>query len=192
MMNDFCKSALLTLKSKKRSKFKVGKEIYNFEAVTGGKLPNKDEIFTLISVSGGFSSLAIILSVAQREKIEQMYCSTFRIGREHFKKLYGAFLSGNIKNAEFYTSDVQKKTDKDKYDYLGFIENICNETKWTVKPVKNHSKVILMRTAQSNHYVVETSSNLNENPKIEQFSVSNDIELFEFYNNNLFELLRNA
>ena len=191
-MNDFCKSALLTLKSKKRLKFKVGKEIYNFETVTAGKLPGNDEIFTLISVSGGFSSLAIILSVAQREKIEQIYCSTFRIGKEHFKKLYGSFLSGNIKSAEFYTSDVQKKTDKDKYDYLGFIENICKETKWIVKPVKNHSKVILIRSSKGNHYVVETSSNLNENSKIEQFSVSNDVELFDFYNNNLFELLRNA
>ena len=192
MMNDFCQSALLALKSKKRLKFRVGKEINNFEAVTGGQLPSNNEIFTLISVSGGFSSLAIILSVAQKEKIEQIYCSTFRIGKEHFKKLYGSFLSGNIESAEFYTSDVQKKTDKDKYDYLGFVENICEETQWTVKPVKNHSKVILMSTAQGNHYVVETSSNLSENPKIEQFSVSNDVELFDFYNYNLFELLRNA
>ncbi len=192
MMNDFCKSALLTLKNKKRSKFKVGKEIYNFEAVTAGRLPDNDEIFTLISVSGGFSSLAIILSIAQKEKIEQIYCSTFRIGKEHFKKLYGSFLSGNIKFAEFYTSDVQKKTDKDKYDYLGFIKNICTETKLIVKPVKNHSKVILMKTLKGNYYIVETSSNLNENPKIEQFSISNDVELFDFYNNNLFELLRNA
>jgi hypothetical protein len=34
--------------------------------------------------------------------------------------------------------------------------------------------------------VIETSSNLNENPKIEQFSFENDAELFEFYRRNLF------
>lgn len=191
-MNSFCNSALTILKSKKRHKFSIGKEITSFDAVTSGKMPATDEIFTLISVAGGFSSLAIILSVAQKETIEKMYCSTFQIGKNHFKKIYGAYLAEQIKDAEFYTSDMQSETDKGKYNYIQLIKQVCEETKWKIKSVKNHSKIILMETAKGNHYVVETSSNLNENPKIEQFSISNDIELFNFYRENLFELLKNA
>ena len=37
-------------------------------------------------------------------------------------------------------------------------------------------------------YVLETSSNLNENPKIEQFSFEQNSELFDFYK-KLFELM---
>lgn len=178
-MNSFCNSALTILKSKKRHKFSIGKEITSFDAVTSGKMPATDEIFTLISV-------------AQKETIEKMYCSTFRIGKNHFKKIYGAYLAEQIKDAEFYTSDMQSETDKGKYNYIQLIKQVCDETKWEIKSVKNHSKIILMETAKGNHYVVETSSNLNENPKIEQFSISNDIELFNFYRENLFELLKNA
>lgn len=52
--------------------------------------------------------------------------------------------------------------------------------------MQNHSKVTLMRT-DCNWYVLETSSNLNENQKIEQFRFENDEHLFEFYKVNLFE-----
>ena len=37
-----------------------------------------------------------------------------------------------------------------------------------------------MRTKE-NYYVLETSSNLNENPKIEQYSFENSKELYDFY-----------
>ena len=43
-----------------------------------------------------------------------------------------------------------------------------------------------------NFYVVETSSNLNENPKIEQYSFENDEELFLFYENFFKEAIKNA
>lgn len=190
-MNDFCKSAMKILRSKKRSQFSVNKEIKEFDEITEGKLPKKNEIFTLISISGGFSSLSVILSIARREKIEKLYCSTFRIGKNHFTKLYKAYSVGQVGEAEFYTSDTQSKTDKGKYSYLDYIVKVCEHTGWIVKPVKNHSKVILLKTNR-NHYVIETSSNLNENPKIEQFSISNDESLFNFYKDNLFELLKNV
>jgi hypothetical protein len=62
---------------------------------------------------------------------------------------------------------------------------VCERNGWRYASLKNHSKVILARTAE-NWFVIETSSNLNENPKIEQFSSENDAALFEFYRRNLF------
>jgi hypothetical protein len=56
---------------------------------------------------------------------------------------------------------------------------------WQIKTLKNHSKVLLFDT-DAGKFVIETSSNLNENPKIEQFSFEKDTELFNFYKENLF------
>ena len=39
-------------------------------------------------------------------------------------------------------------------------------------------------------FVLETSSNLNENPKIEQFSFEKDEKLYDFYYNFLHEIVR--
>lgn len=41
-----------------------------------------------------------------------------------------------------------------------------------------------------NYYVVETSSDLNENPKMEQFSWKNDKELYNWYLELFIELLK--
>lgn len=54
--------------------------------------------------------------------------------------------------------------------------------------VKNHSKVILLDTDKGK-YVIETSSNFNENPKIEQFSFEKSAELYEFYKKSFAGLL---
>lgn len=66
------------------------------------------------------------------------------------------------------------------------LEKICNENEWSIKIQKNHSKVFLFNT-EHGRFVLETSSNLNKNPKIEQFSFEKDSELYEFYKMNLFD-----
>ena len=55
----------------------------------------------------------------------------------------------------------------------------------------NHSKIILAKT-KHNFYVIETSSNLNENPKIEQFNFENSKRLYEFYLLLFKELIQNG
>lgn len=193
MMSDFYNSAIQILKNKRRKGFVIGKEVKSFQDITGGRLPTSDEIFSLISV-GGFSSVAIIVEIARLEKNKNCYCSTFRIGKKQFRVLQSLHQSQKLEYAEFYTSNLQAKSDskRTKYNYIEFINKTAIENGWIVKAVKNHSKIILCETEQGNLYVVETSSNLNENPQIEHFSLSNDRFLFEFYEQNLFGLLRNV
>lgn len=192
-MNDFCNSAIKILSSKKHKGFVIGKELKSLTTAINAKMPTKNEIYTLIS-AGGFSSVAVIAEIAKSEVIEQLYCSTFRIGKKQFKVLQALHKKGSIKSAEFYTSNLQARADlrNNKYNYIDFINHVAQNNDWIVKPVKNHSKVILCKTANDNYYVVTTSSNLNENPQIEQFNIFNDSEMFEFYKNNLFELLKNV
>lgn len=176
------------MKSKKRRVFKITRETKQLGALVGAP-PRKNECFKMLSVGGGFSSLGIIRYVADHEVIEEMYVSTFRIGKNHFKVLKRLHEAGRLKCANYITSSSQKRTDKGDYNYYDEIERTCDEYGWGLKVFDNHSKLILMRTAD-NFYVVETSSNLNENPKMEQFSWENDESLYRWYEDLFIELMK--
>lgn len=177
------------MESKKRKLFKISRETKQLDALIGNA-PKKDECFKMLSVGGGFSSLGIIKYVADREVIEQMYVSTFRIGKNHFKVLKKLHDNGRLKNANFITSNSQKRMDETSdYDYYRTIELTCKKYGWGLKVFDNHSKLILIKTTE-NFYVVETSSNLNENPKMEQFSWENDKSLYEWYEELFIELMK--
>lgn len=66
------------------------------------------------------------------------------------------------------------------------VKKVCEENEWHIHTLNNHSKVHLYDTALGK-FVLETSSNLNENPKIEQFSFEKDAELYDFYLEHMFK-----
>ena len=55
----------------------------------------------------------------------------------------------------------------------------------------NHSKLLLFDT-DDGKFVLETSSNLNENPSMEQFSFERNAELYDFYEGAFGELFGGA
>lgn len=181
------------MKSKKRNFLKIGSEVRQLDALIKNP-PKTDECFKMLSVGGGFSSLAIIKYIADLETINELYVSTFRIGKAHFEILCRLKNQGKIGKAHFITSSTQRKTDDvmtykgHKFNYFEFINQQCSDFGWQLKVFDNHSKLILMRTPE-NWYVVETSSNLNENPKMEQFSWENDENLYNWYLDLFTELL---
>jgi hypothetical protein len=153
------------------------------DAELGERLPLPDiESVKVISLSGGVVSASFIKYVADKEPIAELTASTLRIGEKQFRYLYSLFRSGKIQKCRFFTSNLQKKVDSKnkKYNYYRDFLNVCEKCGWKNITVNNHSKIILMKTEQ-NHYVLETSSNLNENPKIEQYSFENSRELYDFY-----------
>lgn len=57
---------------------------------------------------------------------------------------------------------------------------------WTVTVANNHSKIINFDT-DSGKYVIWTSSNLNENPKIEQFIFLKSEEIYQMCEEEFFK-----
>lgn len=182
------------MKSKKRVMLNIGREVKQLNALIK-ESPKNDEVYKMLSVGGGFSSLGIIKFVAEKEIIEDMYVSTFRIGKAHFYELIKLKNQGKLLKAHFITSQTQERTDEKakykgtEYNYYKFLVEKCLQFGWDLKSFDNHSKLILMKT-KDNYYVVETSSNLNENPKMEQFSFENDKSFFDWYLNLFQELLK--
>ncbi len=172
----------LKLKKHRRARpFVLSSSVRDLKKEIGVELP-KDEIIKLISLSGGVASLTFIKLVADAEPIEELTASTLRIGEKQFQYLETLSKTKKLRKVRFFTSKMQQNLDtrNAKHNYLSRLEKACENYNWQIFVVNNHSKIILMRT-KSNYYVLETSSNLNENPKIEQYSFENNKELYDFY-----------
>lgn len=163
-----------------RQCFLLGKSVAGLDEILKKHPLNHSESLKIISFSGGFASISFIKSVAERETIEYLFASTLRVGEKQVGVLDDLEFSGKLKHAEFIVGGLMKNDEKTDYDYYGAFTRACKKNGWRYVVTNNHSKIILMQTPK-NHYVLETSSNLNENPKIEQFSFENNKELFDFY-----------
>ena len=146
-------------------------------------LPKPDgDIIKMMSLCGGVASASFIKFVADKEPIEELTASTLRIGEKQFRYIEQLYKTGKLKGCRFFISTMMKNVDSKtaKYNYSQRFFGTCQKNGWKCVVVNNHSKIILMRTA-ANYYVLETSSNLNENPKIEQYSFENSRQLYRFY-----------
>ena len=139
---------------------------------------NSKKSYRFISGGKGFSSINFIDWVNSHcGSIDELYCSTLRVGKKHIKHLAEL----NIGYAFFVFNGLfGEKKENGNYDYFDVFEEVCNQKGWEYCETKNHSKIILMRSGER-YFVLETSSNLNENPKIEQFIFQEDKELYDWY-----------
>lgn len=171
---------------KKRLMFNVVREKMILSSIMP-ELPKNDEVFKLISL-GGFSSIAFIRLLADNCKINNLYASSFTIGKKHIESLDVMHYQGKLKNAYLVVSGIAENNNTEKkYGYFKTLKDICYKNDWKLYVTKNHSKIMLFDTGLGK-FVLETSSNLNENPKIEQFSFEQNSELFDFYK-KLFEMM---
>ena len=170
------------LNRKSRRVFNVVKSSNDVLEILGGNLPDKDSVYKIISLTGGIASVSFIRAVAKEETINCLTASTLRIVRKQFSYLKKMSDDGILKHACFFIGSIMKRVDTktEKYDYYTEFVDYCRKCGWENYVMNNHSKIILMKTPQ-NYYVLETSSNLNENPQIEQFSFENSKELYDFY-----------
>ena len=153
------KNNLLIQKAKKK-RFNVIQGKTQIDSLID-RLPGKDECFKFIS-DGGFSSICFVLFVADRAKIKNLHISSFRVGKKDIQVMHLLKKKGLLDYAEFALCQFAK-------DEVGgafsIVKKICNENEWNIHTLNNHSKVHLYDT-DAGKFVLETSSNLNENPKI--------------------------
>lgn len=145
-------------------------------------LPNENECFKFIS-DGGFSSICFINAISKKSKINNLYISTFAVGKKEMLALKSLSDNGNLGQVFFL---LQKQLLDNKDGYAELFEAIIKQKGWHYSDLPNHNKVLLFDT-NAGKFVIETSSNLNKNPRIEQFSVEKDENLYNFYLKNLFE-----
>lgn len=145
------------------------------------ELPDVGTVYKFVT-DGGFSSISFIKFIADRCHINKLYASSFRIGKKELLLISSLYNAGRIDDCFFAVGTLMasgSKSDR-KYGYYNCFKDLCDRNGWDYAMVNNHSKILLFDTDEGK-FVIETSSNLNENPKIEQFSFERDEELYEFY-----------
>ena len=143
------------------------------------KLPGQEETYRFISAKDGFSSIAFIDYIGWAEGIEDLHVSTFRIGVKQAEDIKLLYERGRIKKAMFITGRM-KNVQTERYDYYNQVKEIFDSCGFWFSDFSNHSKVFLFRTP-TNYYILETSANLNENPQIEQYILTNSKSVYDFY-----------
>lgn len=172
---------LLAGERKTRTSFVLAREAAQVSALMEAP-PRDGERVEMISGRLGFSSMAVIDYVARRDPVELLSVATFNISRKRMRALESLHRRGLVRDARIVTSDV--KAGRDRY-----CKEACARMGWRFDEVKNHAKLILMRTEGGARHCVRTSSNLNENPRIETYTWDNDAEIYDFYS-QLFDALR--
>lgn len=153
------------------------------------ELPKTGEAVKIVS-SGGFSSIAFVRLVGDLAGINELTASTLAIGKKHLAVLDAMHDQGKLDRARFIVGKIMRdRTEEAEYGYFKRLEEVCRKNRWQLTVKSNHSKILLFDTP-AGKYVLETSSNLNENPNMEQFSFEKDAELYDFYNKILTEILR--
>lgn len=172
---------LLAGERKNRTSFVLSREAAQISALMEDP-PRDGERVEMISGRLGFSSMAVIDYVARRDPVELLSVATFNISKKRMRALESLHRRGLVRDARIVTSDV--KAGRDRY-----CREACARMGWRFDEVKNHAKLILMRTEGGARHCVRTSSNLNENPRIETYTWDNDAEIYDFYS-QLFDALR--
>ncbi len=146
------------------------------------RLPKEHECFKFLSF-GDFSSACFISAVGALTHIRKLYVSTFRVGKNEMKLMKKLHRENKLDDVTIVMLSQMLDGEDDKTSRL--IRNIANENKWKVIVKKNHSKIFLFDTDKGK-YVMETSSNLNENPKLEQYSFYCCEKSYNFFQKYLF------
>jgi hypothetical protein len=88
---------------------------------------------------------------------------------------------GQIGRVDFYCGEIFPGTYCDECDKLD--RAIADGKPITLTIARNHSKVMLAANHADNIYLaIESSANVNTNPRIEQTVMTYDKDLYDFYN----------
>lgn len=162
----------------KRFSFNVMRELYSLQNIMP-KLPEADTTYKIVTLCK-FTSLAFIKYMADNIGIEELLVSTLVIGKQHMASLDIMHRQKKIKKATFIVGSLMKDGASGKKEYHDLLIKMCQRNQWECFVTRNHSKVHLYDT-KIGKFVLETSSNLNNNLSVEQYSFLQSEELYEFY-----------
>src|SRR6056297_3410873 len=142
-------------------------------------IPKKNEQYRIITEKQ-FNTYALILSVIEKEEIEELIIAIYRINQPTVESIIDFIESGKIKKASFVISNFFNQTKKPE-KWAIRLKEYAN-TKKNVKHcyTHNHSKVILIKT-KNDYLVFEGSGNMSDNARIEQYLYENNKQSFDFH-----------
>jgi hypothetical protein len=124
----------------------------------------------------------MIRYVADQTVIHDLTVSTFRIGPTALRELKRLAERGRLERASFVVGKIMGRDHRktSAIDHYLAVQRVCQEKGWRLAARDNHTKLALFDT-DAGKFVLESSSNLNEAPNWEQFSLEQDEALYDFW-----------
>lgn len=126
---------------------------------------------------GDVDSLTYLRHVLRQQRLEYLMVSTWYMALEDAQEIAGWVERGMIGRIDFYVGEIFKNGYRGVRDA---IEAIARATGGRVARFRNHSKV-MAGLGESFGFAIESSANINTNPRTEQTVVTTDDGLALFY-----------
>lgn len=126
---------------------------------------------------GDVDSLTYLRHVLRQEKLEYLMVSTWCMAMEDAQEIAGWVERGMIEHLDFYVGEIFKNGYRGVRDA---IEKVARSTGGRVARFRNHSKV-MAGFGEHFGFTIESSANINTNPRTEQTVITVDDDLAIFY-----------
>lgn len=129
--------------------------------------------------SGDVDSLSFLQHLMACEPWQYLMVSTWCMAMQDVEQLAAWLAAGQLQWLDVYTGEILPS------QYPTVHETLCaavRNHRGRVATFRNHSKVMLLGNHETGRFVVvESSANLNTNPRTEQTAVTANAGLFHFY-----------
>jgi hypothetical protein len=130
-------------------------------------------------ISGKYALFEMIPAlIAHCGPIKDLTIATLSFNKQNAADLLALLDDGHVFNTSLLISYYFKSTSRPIYDLL--IPPL-RERGHRVLAMRNHAKLLLVRTVAGDHFVVETSANLRSSVNVEAFVMTRDPALYAFH-----------
>lgn len=128
--------------------------------------------------AGDVDSLSFLKIILRNQDLEYCLASTWCMSADDILQFDEWLVNGKIKRLDFYVGEIFPGTYKLEYKKLKeiFEKHNCGR----IAVFRNHSK-IYAGYGDKFHFGIETSANINTNPRTENACITIDKAIFEFY-----------
>ena len=128
---------------------------------------------------GDVDSLTFLRCIVKQQRIRYCLVSSWCMASEDIREIRSWIERGDIKRCDFFCGEIFKGSYFREYEAL---QDLCRTLGGKVSIFRNHSKVMVI-FGERFDAVIESSANLNTNPRCENTVVTIDSELAHWYKN---------
>ena len=126
---------------------------------------------------GDVDALTYMRVVVKQQRIKYALVSTWCMASEDIREIRSWIERGYIGRVDFYVGEIFKASYYQQYEEL---QDLCKKLGGRVAICRNHSKVMVL-IGERFDVIIESSANVNTNPRIEQCVITVDSELAHWY-----------
>lgn len=150
-----------------------------------GGFPNEKQYFAIKTNGTSDCGSIFTYTLQQWKEITEMYLATWTISKQNIKRLKEAIESGKLKNLTMVFSSTLKGANPALYASL--VGSLKQYENVKLKEINSHAKTFSISNGKD-YITVSGSANWSENPRIENFLILNDKDLFEHHKDWMSEL----